>query len=104
MTTCGQVATGVGQAVEVVLTLAAGGDDAAVSQQSQVMADGGLALAELGAQGTDVSLAIGQDQDDLEPGGIADVLEQDRRAAGDVKPLFGPAGPWVWRRTTSGRS
>lgn len=42
-----EVGAGVGQAVEVVLTLAAGGDDATVTEQCEVMADSGLTLAEL---------------------------------------------------------
>ena len=68
------------------------------------MADGGLALAKLGAQGANVPLAVGEDQDDLETSGVTDVLEQDRRAARDVIPLFCTAWPWAWRRRTSGRS
>ena len=55
----GEVGAGVGQAVEVVLALAAGGDDPAVAEQGQVMADRRLALAELGAEGADVLLALG---------------------------------------------
>ncbi len=60
-------------------------------KQRQVMADGGLALAELGAQGAHVALALGEDQDDLKPGGVADVLEQNRCAPGLLKPLLGAA-------------
>src|SRR5690348_5707870 len=73
----GQIGAGVGEAIEVVLTLAPGGDDAAVPEQRQVVADGGLALAELGAEGADVLLALGEDQDDLQAGRVADVLQQD---------------------------
>ena len=43
----GEIGAGLGQAVEVVLALATGGDDAAVAEQGEVVADGGLALAEL---------------------------------------------------------
>ncbi len=46
----GQVGAGLGEAVEIILALAARGDDAAVAEQGEVVADGGLALAELGAQ------------------------------------------------------
>src|SRR5262245_33847324 len=59
-----------------------------------MMADGGLALAELGAEGADMPLPLGEDQDDLEPRRVADMLEQDRRASRLVIPLLGPAeGP-----------
>ena len=58
-------------------------------EQGQVVADGRLALAELGAEGADVALALGQDQDDLEPGGVADVLQQDRRPLRLLEPLVG---------------
>src|SRR5262249_52789838 len=87
----GQVGAGLGEAVEVILALAPRRDDAAVAEQGEMMADGRLTLAELGAQGADVPLPLGEDQDDLEPGGVADVLEQDRGAACLVIPLLGPA-------------
>jgi hypothetical protein len=70
-----QIGAGVGQAVEVILTLTAGGDDTAVPQECEVMADGRLALAKLRAQGTDVAFAFGKNQDDLKPGRIAHVLQ-----------------------------
>ncbi len=54
------------------------------------MADGGLALAQLGAQGPDVPLAFGENQDHLKSGRVADVLEQDRRAASLMISLLGP--------------
>jgi hypothetical protein len=40
-----EVGAGVGEAVEVVLALAAWGDDSPVAQEGEVMADGGLTLA-----------------------------------------------------------
>ena len=43
------------------------------------------------AQGADVPLALGEDQDDLKAGRVADVLEQDGCAAGLVEPLLGAA-------------
>ena len=77
-----------GQAVEVVLALTARGDDPAVTEQGQVVADGRLALAELRAKGTDVLLAIGQDQDHLEPGRVADMLQEDRSTLGLLRSLI----------------
>src|SRR5206468_1469939 len=74
----GEVAADIGQAVEIVLALAARGDDPAVSEQGQVVADRRLALAELRAEGSDVLLAVGEDQDHLEASRVADVLEEDR--------------------------
>src|SRR5262249_47226196 len=53
-----------------------------------MMADCGLALAQLRAKRADVALTVGKDQDDLEAGRVADVLEQDRRAASLMKPLL----------------
>ena len=58
-----------------------------------MMADCGLALAELRTQGADVPLALGQDQDHLEPGRVADMLEQDRRTARLMIPLLGARTP-----------
>ena len=55
------------------------------------MADGGLALAQLGAQGPDVPLAFGENQDHLKPRRVADVLEQDRCSASLMISLLGPA-------------
>jgi len=52
------------------------------------MAHRGLALAELGAKGADVAFAFGQDQDHLEAGGVAHMLEQDRRSLGLLEPLI----------------
>src|SRR4051794_12776090 len=57
------------------------------------MADGRLALVEMLAEGTHVPFAFGQDHDDLEPGRIADVLEQDRRPPCLLEPMIGPFGP-----------
>ena len=83
----GEVAADVGEAVEVVLALAAGGDDPAVAEQGEVVADGRLALAELRAEGADVLLAVGEDQDHLEPGRVADVLQEDRGPLGLLRTL-----------------
>src|SRR5271157_4868480 len=47
------------------------------------------ALAELGTQGADMALTLGKDQDHLKPGGVAHVLEQDRRPFGLLEPLIG---------------
>src|SRR5437763_1252135 len=55
--------TRLGQAIEVVLPLAAWGDDAAMPEEGQVMADGGLALVQFLAQGPHVLLARGERQD-----------------------------------------
>ena len=85
LTTPGQAGAGLGQAVEIVLALAAWGDDSTVPQKGQVMADGGLALAQSGGQGPDVTLSLGEDQDDLEPGGVADVFEQNGARCGLVE-------------------
>ena len=85
-----QSGAGVGQAVEIILALAARGDDSAVPKQRQMMADGGLALAQLGAQGPHVPLAFGQNQDDLKSRRIADVLEQDRCCASLLYRCSGP--------------
>src|SRR5271157_3207839 len=84
-----KLGAGFGQAVEVVLALAARGNDIAVPQERQVVADGRLALAELGTQGADMALTLGEDQDHLKPGGVAHVLEQDRRPFGLLEPLIG---------------
>ena len=85
----GQVGPGVGQAVEVVLALTARRDDPAMAEQGQVMADGGLALAQLVAQGADMALALGEDQDHLQTRGVADVLQEDRRTSGLLEPIVG---------------
>ncbi len=84
----GEIGAGIGQAVEVVLALATGRDDSAVPEQGQVMADGGLALAQLVAKRADMALALGQGQDDLKPRRIADVLQQDRGATRLLEPLI----------------
>src|SRR3974390_1875996 len=85
----GQVSAGVGEAVEIVLALAPRCDDAAMPEQRQVMADGRLALAQLGTQGANVAFALGEDQDDLKAGGIAHMLEQDRRPLCLLEPVVG---------------
>src|SRR5205823_12581891 len=91
-------------AVEVILALAARGDDPAVTEQGQVMTDGRLALAELRAEGADVLLPLGQDQDHLEAGRVADVLQEDRGALGVLEPLVGPLlGPGPAGRLGGGR-
>src|SRR4051794_6091363 len=71
----GEVAADIGQAVEIVLALAARGDDPAVAEQGQVVADRRLALAELRAEGADVLLAVGEDEDHLQASRVADVLQ-----------------------------
>src|SRR4029077_2502367 len=55
------------------------------------MADGGLALAKLRAQGTGVAFAFGKNQDDLKPGRIAHVFEQDGCSASLMISLLGAA-------------
>ena len=56
------------------------------------MAHRRLTLAELRAEGTDVAFALGEDQDHLEPGGVADVLEQDRGAFGLLETMVDGLG------------
>ena len=98
----GQTRSGFGQAVEIILALAARGDDPAVPQKREVMADGGLALAQLGAQRSHVPLAFGKNQDDLKSRRVADVLEQDRCCdePGDIaarlreEPSVSPQPTW----------
>ena len=51
--------------------------DAAMAQKRKVMAYRRLALAQLGAQGANVPLSLGQNQDHLQARGVAHVLEQD---------------------------
>ncbi len=84
----GEVGADLSQAVEIVLALTARGNDSTVTEQGQVMADGRLALAELGAKSTDVLFAIGEDQDYLEPGRVADVLQENRGTLGLVGSLI----------------
>src|SRR4051794_33417983 len=55
----GEAVPFLGQAVEIVLPLAAWRDDPAVPQQGQVMADGRLALVQLLAERAHVLLAVG---------------------------------------------
>ena len=74
----GKPIAGVGEAVEVVLALAATIDDSPVPQQGQVVAHGRLAHVELVAQPPDMALPLGEQGDDLESGRVADLLEQDR--------------------------
>ena len=50
-----------------------------------MVADGGLALVQLAAEPPDVPLALGEHGDDLEPGRVADLLEQDRRTLGSLE-------------------
>ena len=86
----GEVFARLGQPVEVVLALASRGDDPAVSEEGEVVADGGLAHVQLLADGADVLLPLGEHEDDLEPGGVADLLEQDGRPLRLLEPLVGP--------------
>src|ERR1700734_3355671 len=86
-----QPGAGFGQAVEIILALAARGDDSAVPKQRQVVADGGLALAQLGAKRSDMPLAFGENQDDLKSRRITDVLQQDRCSTSLVVSLLGSA-------------
>jgi len=51
-----------------------------MTKQRQVMADSGLALAKLLAQCANMLFGFLKDQNDLEPGRIADVLQQGRGA------------------------
>ncbi len=85
----GQLEPGVAQAVEVVLAEAARRDDPAVAEQGEVVADGGLGLAELLAEGADVVLGLGEEEDHLEPGRVADELEEDRRPPGGLRAVLG---------------
>ena len=85
-----QTGSGVRQAVEIILALTARGDDSAVPQERQVMADRGLALAQLGAQSTHVPLSFGKNQDHLKSRRVADVLEQDRCSTSLMVSLLGP--------------
>src|SRR5262245_53083432 len=55
----GEFLSRAGEAVEVVFPLAPGFDDAPVPQESEVVADGRLALAELLAERANVPLAVG---------------------------------------------
>ena len=73
----GKPIAGVGEAVEVVLALAATIDDSPVPQQSQVVAHRRLAHVKLVAQPPDMVLPLGEQGDDLESGRVADLLEQD---------------------------
>ncbi len=50
-----------------------------VAEQGEVVADGGLALAQLFAQRTDVPFAFGQHQDHLEAGRVTDLLPEQVR-------------------------
>ncbi len=58
-------------------------------KKRQVMADRGLALAQLGAKGSHVPLAFGKNQDDLKPRRVADVLEQNRCSTSLMISLLG---------------
>src|SRR4051794_2487288 len=79
-----------GQAIEVVLALAARGDDTAVPQQGQVVADGGLAHVHLLADGADMLLTLGEHQDHLQPRRVADLFQEHRRPLRLLEPLVGP--------------
>ena len=74
----GKPIAGVGEAVEVVLALAAAVDDSPVPQQGQVVAHSRLAHVKLVAQSSDMPLPFGEQGDDLESGRVADLLEQSR--------------------------
>ena len=74
----GKLRARIGQAVEVVLALAARGNNATVSQQCKVVAHCGLALAKLVAECANMLLAVVQNQDDLKSGWITHVLQQGR--------------------------
>src|SRR3954462_2518072 len=64
----GKPKAGVGEAVEVVLALAATIDDSPVPQQGHVVAHGGLGHVELVAPPPDMALPLGERGDDPEPG------------------------------------
>src|SRR5262249_24310935 len=62
-----------------VLALTAWGDEAAVPQEGEVVAGGGLTVLQDLAERPDVPLALGEQEEDVEPGRGADLLEQGRR-------------------------
>ena len=73
----GQLATGLGEAVEIVLAGAAGLDEPAVAEQGQVVADRRLALRARGRRRLgDVPLLLVEQHQDLEPGRVGHLLEQ----------------------------
>ena len=73
----GQLAAGVGQGIKIVLAGAARLDQAAMTQQSEMMADRRLALgAQIRAELGDIALFFVQEYQHLQAGRIGDLLEQ----------------------------
>jgi hypothetical protein len=73
----GELASCVGQRVEIVLSGSSGLDQAAVTQERQMVADGRLALrSKIAAELGDVALLLTQKNQHLQPGWIGDLLEQ----------------------------
>src|SRR5262249_47320695 len=90
------------QAVEVILPLPAGGDDAAVPEQGEMVAHGGLALAKMIAERSHVLLALGENENDLKARRGADVLQKDGGPPRLMEALLGvPDGFALCRRPLS---
>src|SRR4051794_16688140 len=70
---------GVGEAIEVVLALAAAVNDSTVPQKNQVVAHHSRAQVKQVAESPDVVLSFREQADDLESGRVTDWLEQVRR-------------------------
>jgi hypothetical protein len=66
-----------------------------VTEQRKVMADRGLALGQAKAEIVNVLLTFGQDQDELKPGRITNVSQEDRRA---TRLLFSSAALGAYAR------
>ena len=71
-----------------MLPLTARCDYTAVAKQSEMVTDGGQALAQFTVQGGDMFLTLGKYQDYLETCVITDVFEEVRRSL-DIFPLVG---------------
>ena len=73
----GKLTSRVCQGVEIVLAGSSGLDQAAVTQECQMVADGGLALrSKIAAELGDIALFLTQENQHLQPGRIGDLLEQ----------------------------
>src|SRR4051794_2874422 len=83
-----QSLTHLGQAIEIILALAARGDDPAMPQERQVMADRGLTLLQFVREGPDVTLAVREHQDHLQTGRITDLLQEHRGPLDLLEPLL----------------
>ena len=77
----GQFPAGVRQSVEIMLPGSSRLDQSTVTQEGQVMANGGLTLgSEIGAEFRDIPLLLAQQHQNLEPSRIGDLLEEFRHA------------------------